>query len=50
MYVKLNIYTLYRPLIAHWRHYQRQLCDLELIMNGGFSPLESFMNEADYIR
>ncbi|KAF7790271.1 hypothetical protein EIP86_001225 [Pleurotus ostreatoroseus] len=26
----------------------RQLCDLELIMNGGFSPLESFMNEADY--
>jgi len=27
---------------------ERQLCDLELIMNGGFSPLESFMNEADY--
>ncbi|KAF7790304.1 hypothetical protein EIP86_001258 [Pleurotus ostreatoroseus] len=26
----------------------RQLCDLELIMNGGFSPLESFMNQADY--
>ncbi|EPT03295.1 hypothetical protein FOMPIDRAFT_128584 [Fomitopsis schrenkii] len=24
-----------------------QLCDLELIMNGGFSPLEGFMNEAD---
>ncbi|KAI0700917.1 ATP-sulfurylase [Cytidiella melzeri] len=27
---------------------ERQLCDLELIMNGGFSPLESFMNKADY--
>jgi len=28
---------------------ERQLCDLELIMNGGFSPLEGFMNETDYI-
>jgi sulfate adenylyltransferase len=27
---------------------QRQLCDLELILNGGFSPLEGFMTEADY--
>ncbi|RIB05711.1 hypothetical protein C2G38_2218939 [Gigaspora rosea] len=26
----------------------RQLCDLELIMNGGFSPLEGFMNQSDY--
>ena len=26
----------------------RQLCDLELILNGGFSPLEGFMNEKDY--
>ncbi|KIM69169.1 hypothetical protein SCLCIDRAFT_1208595 [Scleroderma citrinum Foug A] len=26
----------------------RQLCDLELILNGGFSPLEGFMNESDY--
>ena len=30
------------------RFMQRQLCDLELILNGGFSPLEGFMNEADY--
>ena len=29
---------------------ERQLCDLELIMNGGFSPLEGFMNEADYTK
>ncbi len=27
---------------------QRQLCDLELILNGGFSPLNRFMNKKDY--
>ncbi|KAK7687026.1 Sulfate adenylyltransferase [Cerrena zonata] len=27
---------------------ERQLCDLELITNGGFSPLEGFMNQSDY--
>lgn len=27
---------------------ERQLCDLELILNGGFSPLEGFMDEKDY--
>ncbi|KAF8342175.1 sulfate adenylyltransferase [Cantharellus anzutake] len=27
---------------------ERQLCDLELIMNGGFSPLEGFLNQKDY--
>lgn len=26
----------------------RQLCDVELIMNGGFSPLTSFMDESTY--
>lgn len=27
---------------------QRQLCDLELIMNGGFHPLDTFMSQKDY--
>lgn len=27
---------------------QRQLCDLGLLLNGGFSPLKGFMNHADY--
>lgn len=27
---------------------ERQLCDLELILCGGFSPLEGFMNRKDY--
>jgi hypothetical protein len=27
---------------------ERQLCDLELILSGGFSPLEGFMNQEDY--
>lgn len=31
-----------------WDLTPRQLCDLELLMNGGFSPLRGFMNRADY--
>ncbi len=27
----------------------RHLCDLELLMNGGFSPLDGFMSKKDYI-
>jgi len=26
----------------------RQICDLELLMNGGFNPLKGFLSEADY--
>ncbi|OLB92601.1 MAG: adenylyltransferase [Actinobacteria bacterium 13_2_20CM_2_66_6] len=31
-----------------WDLTPRQLCDLELLMNGGFSPLTTFMGRADY--
>jgi sulfate adenylyltransferase len=31
-----------------WDLTARQLCDLELLMNGGFSPLRGFMMRADY--
>lgn len=27
---------------------ERQICDLELLLNGGFSPLTGFMGQADY--
>ncbi len=27
---------------------QRQLCDIEMLINGGFSPLRGFMNKDDY--
>ena len=33
-----------------WDLTPRQLCDLELLLNGGFSPLEGFLNQADYRR
>jgi sulfate adenylyltransferase len=31
-----------------WDLTARQLCDLELLMSGGFSPLRGFMTRADY--
>jgi len=31
-----------------WDLSPRQVCDLELLMSGGFSPLQGFMNRADY--
>ena len=33
-----------------WDLTERQLCDLELVLNGGFSPLAGFMGKADYER
>jgi sulfate adenylyltransferase len=35
----------------HWPSWDlsaRQLCDMELLLNGGFSPLRSFLSRADY--
>jgi sulfate adenylyltransferase len=41
----------YQPLLtkfASLKLTERQLCDLELLLNGGFSPLVGFMGQADY--
>ena len=37
--------TLHAP---SWNLTDRQLCDLELLLNGGFWPLTGFMNQGDY--
>jgi sulfate adenylyltransferase len=34
--------------LPSWDLTPRQICDLELLMNGGFHPLKGFMGEADY--
>jgi sulfate adenylyltransferase len=31
-----------------WDLTERQLCDIELLLNGAFSPLEGFLNKDDY--
>lgn len=36
--------------LPEWTLTRRQLCDLELILNGGFAPLEGFLARADYAR
>jgi sulfate adenylyltransferase len=33
-----------------WDLTERQICDLELLMNGGFSPLDGFMTKSTYER
>src|SRR5690625_2876229 len=34
--------------LPSWDLTHRQLCDIELLLSGGFSPLTGFMNRADY--
>src|SRR5881394_4481274 len=36
--------------LPSWDLTARQLCDLELLLSGGFSPLRGFMKRADYER
>ena len=35
--------------LVSWDLTPRQICDLELLMNGGFNPLKGFLSEADYV-
>ncbi|GAA0291246.1 bifunctional sulfate adenylyltransferase/adenylylsulfate kinase [Rhodovulum strictum] len=34
--------------LPSWDLTPRQICDLELLLNGGFNPLKGFLSEADY--
>ncbi len=34
--------------LKSWTLTNRQLCDIEMILNGGFSPLDGFMNQNNY--
>ncbi|MEO1474466.1 MAG: adenylyltransferase, partial [Pseudomonadota bacterium] len=34
--------------LPSWDLTPRQICDLELLMNGGFNPLKGFLGEEDY--
>jgi len=34
--------------LTSWDLTPRQICDLELLMNGGFNPLKGFMSQQDY--
>jgi sulfate adenylyltransferase len=43
-----NNYKNKTPFMDSWQLNQRQLCDLELIMNGGFFPLTGFMDQNNY--
>jgi sulfate adenylyltransferase len=34
--------------LPSWDLNMRQICDIEMLLNGAFSPLEGFLSEADY--
>lgn len=51
LYVEEGVKKSLRSLagsLKSWDLTSRQLCDIELLLNGGFSPLDGFLREADY--
>ena len=34
--------------LPYWQLNERQTCDIELLLNGAFAPLKSFLSQADY--
>jgi sulfate adenylyltransferase len=46
--VEATVWRKQKALKGLWPLTIRQLCDLELIVNGGFSPLKGFMARTDY--
>ena len=36
--------------LPYWQLNERQTCDIELLLNGAFAPLKSFLSQADYER
>ena len=45
---KCNIPKINKNEYRSWTLTGRQICDLELILNGGFKPLDGFLNKDDY--
>jgi sulfate adenylyltransferase len=45
---KINTLKQQTLQMKSWDLTERQVCDLELLINGGFSPLTGFMNKTDY--
>ena len=50
-YCKKEEVSNYKNQATHYNSHtlsDRQLCDVELILNGAFSPLDGFMSQKDY--
>jgi len=46
---QIDEYLSFLPHLKSWSLNPRQICDLELLLTGGFSPLNGFMTQKDYL-